>query len=200
MKACVCLAMVWGACAGQTPPRAVPVAPQATVSGPAAAPPVATPPQASTPPKATSSGDGFAELRLSGVGEGDGRGEGICLCVETDAEHHARARIGDIKVSGGLPREVIHAVVRRKQAPLLTCYERARLRNPRAEGGVTVAFVIDASGNVVEPRDGGSSFADAEVVACVIKGFAGLRFPAPEGGETRVTVPLLFVPPAPAAR
>lgn len=55
-------------------------------------------------------------------------------------------------------------------------------------------FVIDRSGSVATAADGGSTLADADVVACVVRAFQSLSFPQPEGGVVTVLYPLVLSP------
>jgi hypothetical protein len=59
---------------------------------------------------------------------------------------------------------------------------------------VTVRFLIDRSGAVGAAADAGSTLADREVVSCIVRAFAGLTFPAPEGGTVAVVYPLALTP------
>jgi len=54
--------------------------------------------------------------------------------------------------------------------------------------------VIDKDGSVSRSADGGSDLPDAQVVACVIRGFGNLSFPQPEGGIVTVIYPIIFSP------
>jgi hypothetical protein len=68
---------------------------------------------------------------------------------------------------------------------------------------VTVRFAIGKDGSTTAATDAGSTLPDATVVACVVRGFAGLNYPAPDGGTAVVTYPLVFEPgdtPPPAAQ
>jgi hypothetical protein len=74
------------------------------------------------------------------------------------------------------------------------CYENGLRNNPNLQGRVTVKFVIDRSGAVAMTADGGSDIPDSSVVGCVVRGFANLSFPQPEGGMVTVVYPIMFNP------
>jgi TonB family protein len=63
------------------------------------------------------------------------------------------------------------------------------------EGRVAVRFVIGRDGQVQgAPLDGGSDLPDKAVVSCVLRAFASLSFPEPEGGIVTVVYPVIFSP------
>lgn len=101
-------------------------------------------------------------------------------------------RSGGAQVSGRIPPEVIQRVVRRQTPDFRACYTDALARRPDVQGRVSVRFVIARNGDVMAAADGGSTVMDAELVACVIRAFRPLSFPAPEVGAITVVYPLLF--------
>jgi len=162
---------------------------------------------------------GSGGLGLSGIGEGGGgRGEGIGLGNIGTLGHGAgtgtgqgfgsghgrlggshrtatpQVRMGDTKVSGRLPPEVIRRIVRQNYGRFRLCYEQGLGRNPNLEGRVTVRFVIGRDGAVSNVSNGGSDLPDSNVVGCVVKAFYGLSFPKPEGGIVTVSYPIILQP------
>ncbi|MFO0761704.1 MAG: AgmX/PglI C-terminal domain-containing protein [Byssovorax sp.] len=145
-------------------------------------------------------------LGLSGVGEGGGglgfgSGHGRIGPIADGAGQAAQVRgpspriaMGSANVSGRLPPEVIQRIVRTQAGRLRRCYENGLRRDPSLAGRVTVRFLILANGEVGSAADGGSSLSDAGVVSCVVRGFQGLSFPAPESGSVTVTYPIVFAP------
>jgi len=57
-----------------------------------------------------------------------------------------------------------------------------------------VSFLIGRDGSVDHVESGGLDLPDPDVVACVVRGFKTLEFPAPEGAPVRVVFPLQFTP------
>ena len=65
---------------------------------------------------------------------------------------------------------------------------------PGARDAVRTQFAIDRTGAVALAADAGSALPDRDVVACIVRGFADLSFPAPEGGTVTVVYPIVLVP------
>ncbi len=112
---------------------------------------------------------------------------GAWACVRVDAQVPGPD-------NGRLAPVVIQRIVRSRFDQYQRCYEAALSRKPDLRGRVTIRFVIGADGSVSDLRDDGSTLPDPEVVACVMKGFAGLSFPVPEGGPVTVVYPIAFAP------
>lgn len=137
------------------------------------------PPTAEAPPAA---GDG------QGFGSGHGRLGG---------SHRTRppaVRMGATQVSGRLPPEVIQRIVRQNFGRFRGCYEENLRASPSLAGRVAVRFQIDRAGAVTNVSDAGSDLPHAGVVACVLRAFRDLSFPAPEGGVVTVVYPIMFSP------
>ena len=123
----------------------------------------------------------------AGTGEGQGFGSGH---GRLGGEHRAKppsVRMGAVSVSGALPPEVIQRIVRQNFGRFRLCYENGLRSNPDLQGRVSVRFTIGADGNVASTANGGSDLPDGNVIACVVRSFGGLMFPAPEGGNVVVT-------------
>jgi hypothetical protein len=95
-------------------------------------------------------------------------------------------------VNGHLRPEVIQRVVRQNFGRFRFCYEAALRANPGLQGRVVVKFAIDRSGAVALSTDAGSDLSDPAVTACVVRAFADLSFPPPDGGTVMVVYPLVF--------
>lgn len=89
-------------------------------------------------------------------------------------------RESDLKVSGGLPTDVVRRTVRLNQGRTAACYESALSNNPTLVGSVGVQFLIGRDGSVVATQDASSDLPDPAVVACIVRGFSNLSFPVPE--------------------
>jgi hypothetical protein len=126
---------------------------------------------------------------IDGWGLSGGRGGGT---------HVAKAPIlrpGVTEVSqGSLPASVIQRVVRQNFGRFRSCYEDGLKANPNLEGRVTARFVIARDGSVATVHSGGSDLPDSKVVACVLRAYGTLSFPAPSEGIVKVTYPLVFSP------
>lgn len=103
-------------------------------------------------------------------------------------------RQGAVSVNGRLPPEIVQRIVRQSVGRFRLCYVDSLAKTPSLEGRVSVAFEIDAAGNVKNARDAGSDLPDAAAVACMVKVYATLSFPKPDGGTVQVKSPLIFAP------
>lgn len=157
---------------------------------------------------------GAGGLGLSGVGPGGGgKGEGIGLGNLGSLGHGAgtglgsgRGRLGATRskpprvredgtqVTGRLPTEVIQRFVRQHFAYFRLCYEKGLQGEPRLEGTIGVRFTIEPDGSVSGVGTSESTMPDKNVVTCVSRDFAGLRFPAPGAGKVAVVYTLRFSP------
>ena len=127
-------------------------------------------------------------------GEGHGHNcPGCTLAGHTTRAPNARMA-GPVEVNGHLPAEVIQRVVRSNFGRFRGCYEAGLRDNPALAGRVVTRFAVDSQGMVSIVQDGGSSLPSPGVVACVIRSFYSLSFPAHEGGIVRVTYPLALSP------
>jgi hypothetical protein len=99
-----------------------------------------------------------------------------------------------VKIAGALPAEVIQRVVRRNFGHMSACYAAGLRKNAVLAGSVPIHFVIGKDGSVTQVRAGNADLADPDVVACVLRSFYGLTFPAPAAGVVDVVYPLSFSP------
>jgi hypothetical protein len=83
--------------------------------------------------------------------------------------------------------------VRRNDGRFRACYHEGLLRNPQLEGTVTTRFLIGRDGTVALSMDSGSTLADRAVVACIVRAFKTLVFPAPDATVT-VVYPFVLSP------
>jgi hypothetical protein len=83
-------------------------------------------------------------------------------------------------VSSGLPIDVVRRIVRQNHGRTRVCYEAGLGFDPSLEGGVAVRFLIARDGSVAMAQDHGSDLPDPKVVACIVRGFSNMSFPAPD--------------------
>jgi hypothetical protein len=135
-------------------------------------------------------------MGLNCYGNGDG---GFARSVgRTGAPDHKQHQfkvtpLGDTRVSGRLPPDVIQRIVRQNYGRFRACYEVGLRTNPNLEGRVTARFVIGSDGAVSNVSAGGD-LPDAQVKSCVASAFYGLSFPTPEGGIVTVSYPIMLTP------
>ena len=122
-----------------------------------------------------------------GVGHGPGGGGHVvkAISIRTPPDMHTNGR---------LPAEVIQRIVRQNFGRFRVCYEAGLRGNPSLSGRVATKFVIGRDGAVNQSSDAGSDLPDQNVVACVVRSFNALSFPAPEGGVATVTYPIILNP------
>jgi hypothetical protein len=130
----------------------------------------------------------------SGIGDDQGIGSGRGILHKGHQVKSPRILEGVTSVNGRLPPEVIQRIVRQNFGRFRLCYQNALRSNPNLQGRVTVKFAIDRSGAVQMTADGGSDLPDQSVVQCVVRAFANLSFPEPEGGVVTVVYPIVFNP------
>jgi hypothetical protein len=131
---------------------------------------------------------GFGPGDKSGMGIGHGPGGG---------GHVAKAptfRTPSFDSNGRLPAEVIQRIVRQNFGRFRLCYEAGLRSNPSLNGRIATKFVIGRDGAVMQSSDAGSDLPDQNVVACIVRSFNSLSFPAPEGGIATVTYPIILSP------
>lgn len=131
---------------------------------------------------------GYGKGDKDGLGNGHGVGGG----------HHVakppQMREMNLSSNGRLPAEVIQRIVRQNFGRFRNCYEGGLRANPGLTGRVATRFVIDRNGSVSTSQDAGSDLPDQAVTQCVVRSFASLSFPQPEGGIATVTYPIMFTP------
>ena len=93
-------------------------------------------------------------------------------------------------------RDIVNGplVAWRGSAPTPRRRRQVELSVDSLEGRVVTRFVIDRQGVVTAAQDGGSSLANPNVVACVVRSFYSLTFPEHEGGIVTVVYPLALRP------
>jgi hypothetical protein len=124
-----------------------------------------------------------------GMGSGHGPGGG-----GHTVKSPGTLRPMELTSNGRLPAEVIQRIVRQNFGRFRNCYETALRTNPSLHGRVATKFVIGRDGAVNQSSDAGSDLPDQNVVACVVRSFNSLSFPAPEGGVATVTYPIILTP------
>jgi hypothetical protein len=87
----------------------------------------------------------------------------------------------------------VQRILRQNFGRFRLCYDALLGTNDKAEGRVTVKFVIDKTGAVTTSQDGGSDIGDQKMISCVVGSVGNLQFPKPEGIVT-VVYPLVFSP------
>jgi TonB family protein len=98
-------------------------------------------------------------------------------------------------VDGGLTPQEIMQVIRARLNEIRHCYEQLLQRQPKAEGKVTVSFVIGLSGSVSDSRIESSQISDQRMQGCITGAIKRWPFPKPRGSEpVNVKYPFVFNP------
>ncbi|MCB0416427.1 MAG: AgmX/PglI C-terminal domain-containing protein [Bdellovibrionales bacterium] len=131
--------------------------------------------------------------RTVGQGEGGFAGTGrLGLSGNSAVEGSDGYGAIETVTEGGLDRDVIDAIVRKRKARIRLCYERQLNFQPKLSGKVTVAFVISGTGAVQSASISEDTMKSSAVNSCIISEVKSWKFPAPKGG-TLVNVDYPFV-------
>ncbi|MCB9522886.1 MAG: von Willebrand factor type A domain-containing protein [Myxococcales bacterium] len=102
-------------------------------------------------------------------------------------------RRGRTRVQGSCRAQDVEKVLRRRQRSLQYCYEKELARTPSLRGKVTLAWTINASGRVEQPRVQPGSLGSEVVTGCMARQVARWRFPrSADGGACQVQQPVLL--------
>jgi hypothetical protein len=105
---------------------------------------------------------------------------------------------GPVRVSGGLPAEVVQRIIRNSQAGLRACYRRALSQAPKLECKINVKFVIGRDGNTTDVDVTDSAISNANLTdgvrltECIRQRISASTFPQPAGGPVTVAYPLIL--------
>jgi hypothetical protein len=132
--------------------------------------------------------------RTVGQGEGGFEGTGrLGLSGDSTLEGGTGHGTGEALDRGGLDRDLIDAVIRRRQDRVRLCYERQLNFNPKLSGKVAVRFVIGADGGVVSSKILEDTMKNATVASCILGEVKNWTFPKPKGGaNVSVDYPFVF--------
>lgn len=91
-----------------------------------------------------------------------------------------------------IPPETIQWIVRKNFGRFRGCYRDALRRSAKVSGRVVVRFDIDSMGAVPLARAVKADVGDTELVACVVRSFEALSFPALPNASAVVEYPLVL--------
>lgn len=134
---------------------------------------------------------------------GRGHGSGIATLASVEAplperesavpDRIVRCGCGDLRIRGGLSKEVIRRVVRRHHGEVRHCYEQGLQQRPDLAGRVLTQFVIAPTGQVVAATVQSSTLGHSETEMCIARAARRWSFPAvDDGGVTNVTYPFVL--------
>ncbi|MBL8951452.1 MAG: TonB family protein [Myxococcaceae bacterium] len=100
---------------------------------------------------------------------------------------------GPVRISDGLPRDLVAKVIRAHFNEIKYCYERELQHSPGLSGKVGIAFTIGPAGEVIEAAVSESTLGNDEVETCMLSRVKRWRFAEPQGGGTvEVNHPWIF--------
>ena len=102
-------------------------------------------------------------------------------------------RILPPRVQGGIPREVVHRVMRRHIHEMRYCYEQTLNRRPEVRGRVSLRFAITPAATVGASSVTANTTGDAALGTCLAQRVRRWRFPTCTGcGVDMVHADLVF--------
>jgi hypothetical protein len=99
---------------------------------------------------------------------------------------------------GTIDGEAAQAGLAQRLPAAEACFRQRAQRQPYLGGKLTLVFRVSRQGTVKKLKLSQSSLGSVEVERCVARGFGGVRFPKPKGGEAEVVYPLSFQSRAPS--
>jgi hypothetical protein len=88
----------------------------------------------------------------------------------------------NIKLRGGLDKEIVRRVIRRHLNEVKFCYEKELMKNADLYGRVMTEFTISGNGQVLASAVQSSSLNNAVVEQCIAQAVRRWEFPKPDGG------------------
>ncbi len=92
----------------------------------------------------------------------------------------------------------LHKLMAMNQSKVRRCFLVAQAREGTVQGRMSVEFVIDNSGAILDARVGRSTLGNKKVESCIVSVVRGIRFPAiPNGSPITVRYPFATKKPRP---
>ena len=114
------------------------------------------------------------------------------------SRHHTRGpevTLYPAVVKGGLDREIIRRIIRRRLNEVKFCYEQALVTQPGLGGRVLVRFAIAPTGQVLSSVVESSTLGNPRVELCTAQAVRRWEFPKPlGGGMVMVSYPFVMTP------
>jgi Ca-activated chloride channel family protein len=126
------------------------------------------------------------------IGHGSAMGESYSYGSSIGANYQLSApitvTITQPVIQGDIDRAIIRRYVKRQEAKIRYCYEKALLQKPTLDGVVTAQFVVDGATGLVTASL--ATGVDKEVSACVAQVIKSIEFPrAPGAGKIQINYP-----------
>lgn len=135
--------------------------------------------------------DVILELTESAVGDGDQKVKD--QAVGRSGKGSTAIDASELRVLGGLEKEVIAETIQSRLITINDCYEKDLTKNQQLRGKVVVRFTIDGNGKVLAARISQSEMNNATVEKCIVSNLGHWIFSKPKGGGlVLVSVPIIF--------
>lgn len=85
--------------------------------------------------------------------------------------------------NGHLPQATIERVLGERRPAIERCYLDLVGRNPSARGSLEIRMTIAEDGLATRIRSSSKSMPDDAFLCCIDTALAGIKFPAPKGGD-----------------
>ncbi|HET6149773.1 MAG TPA: AgmX/PglI C-terminal domain-containing protein [Polyangia bacterium] len=142
-------------------------------------------------------GGPLATIGKAGGGGGDGwrHGDKVAGLRNRDHPREPALSTGPLVVKGGLDREIIRRIIRRRLNEVKFCYEQALVTQPGLGGRVLVRFAIAPTGQVLSSVVESSTLGNPRVELCTAQAVRRWEFPRPTGGGmVMVSYPFVMAP------
>jgi len=97
--------------------------------------------------------------------------------------------LGTITISGGLQQTSVKPILERHIKAINQCVQEVLRKHPAPPGEISIIFIVDSKGDVVNVRIDKSELQNEKVEQCILETIKQLTFPAPtDGKDATVTV------------
>jgi hypothetical protein len=120
-------------------------------------------------------------------------GEEFAPALRTAMQQPMEIRIGEVSALR-VDKDAARKAVERRISSFRLCYAAGLRNNPSLQGRVAAHVTVTAAGKPLKVDREGSDLPDGTIVSCVVRALERTTFPAPEGADGEVTVPIAFSP------
>jgi hypothetical protein len=125
-------------------------------------------------------------------------GEAFAPALRQAMQQPMEIRIGEVSAIR-VDKEAARRAVEGRLKGFRLCYAPGLRDNPTLQGRVSARVTLTAAGKPLKVDREGSDLPDGSVVSCVVRAIERIQFPAPQGPDGEVVVPVVFAPaPSPS--
>jgi Ca-activated chloride channel family protein len=126
-------------------------------------------------------GSGKAYLKLARAAGAPALAQDLAIASEEMAKQepvapHEKFKLGQVTVSGGVPKAAVQIVAKRNIKEIQACYQQALQKQPGVQGKLVVKLTIEASGRVTQVNFMANPFSDQAFAACLATKLKQWRF------------------------